>query len=153
MLAASPTASLTTHRAQPGAAGGCRALPRIAAPRPCRGNPLQSPADLGSRFLTLPSILHPGFRSLSAPNNASLAKHLPQLDRAPAGGLAGATRSRSTFPAIVQRGSAAIGDKRQQRSLSEDSQQSRSQYALKTTTSQPSRGKEGNREAHWARRR
>lgn len=142
MLAAGPASSSTLHRAQPRAAGGCRALSRIAAPRPCRGNPLHSPAAPGSTLLTLPSILHSGFRSLSAPNNAALAKHLPQADRAPAGGLAGATRSRSTFPAIVRRGSAALGDKRQQRSSPEESQRSRSQYALKTTTSQP-RAREG----------
>ena len=107
--------------------------------------PLRSPAVLGSRLLTLPSILRPGFRSLSAPNNAALAKHLPQPDRAPAGGLAGATRSRSTFPAIVRRGSAALGDKRQQRSSPQESQRSRPQYALKTTTSQPQRREGGGR--------
>lgn len=139
MLAASPASRSNPQRAQPGA----QVLSRIAAPRPCRGNPLRGPAAPGSRLLTLPSILRPGFRSLSAPNNTSLAKHLPQADRAPAGGLAWATRSRSTFPAIVRRGSAALGDKRQQRSSPQESQCSGPQHALRTTSSQPPLGEGG----------
>lgn len=133
MLAADPAPSSNPQGAQPSA----QALSRIAAPRLCRGNPPRGPAAPGSRLLTLPSILRPGFRSLSAPNNTTLAKHLPQADRAPAGGLAWATRSRSTFPAIVRRGSAAPRDKRQQRSSPQESQCSWPQYALKTATSQP----------------
>lgn len=125
------------QQARPHAARDCRALSRIAALRPCRGNPLRSSVAPGSRLLTLPSILHPGFRSLSAPNNAALAKHLPQPDRAPAGRLAGATHSRNTFPAIVWRGSTMLRDKRQQQSLPQESQCSQPQYALRTTTSQP----------------
>jgi len=142
MLAAGPASSSAPHQAQLCAAAGCRVLSRIAAPRPCRGNPLRSPAAPGSRLLTLPSILRSGFRSLSSPNNAALAKHLPRADRAPAGELAGATRSRSTLPAIVRRGSAALGDKRQQWSSPEESQRCRPQHALKTTTSQPRQGGE-----------
>lgn len=45
----------------------------------------------GPSFRTLPSILRPGFRSLSAPNNAALAEHLPRAAPAPADGLAGAS--------------------------------------------------------------
>lgn len=70
---------------------GCQALSRIITPRPGRGNPVLSPAAPGPRFRTLPSILRPGFRSLSAPNNAALAEHLPRAAPAPADGLAGAS--------------------------------------------------------------
>lgn len=69
----------------------CQALSRIITPWPGRGNPVLSPAAPGPRFRTLPSILRPGFRSLSAPNNAALAEHLPRAAPAPADGLAGAS--------------------------------------------------------------
>lgn len=85
------------HPAHPHAAGGQGALSRIAAPRLCRGNPLRSPAAPGSRLWTLPSILHPGFRSLSAPNNAVPAKHLPQADRARQAGWPGRRAAGARF--------------------------------------------------------
>lgn len=118
---------------------------------PPRGNWPHSAAARSSRLWTLPSILRPGFRSLSAPNNAALAKHLPQADRAPAGGLAAATRSRSALPAIVQRGSAVLRDKRQQRSSPEGSQRCQPQHALKTAPSQPHCGVGGSGKGCWAR--
>lgn len=82
-LIANPTTNPTgSPTASPAPLCFLGVLSRIADLWQCRGNPLHGPAAPGSRLLTLPSILRPGFRSLSAPNNAAPAKRLPPTDRA-----------------------------------------------------------------------